>query len=179
MRGAGVISSNRGGQFNPKRHSFGVPSGTSLPSVQIVLSEPFGADCIPGGVSPWGLDAGAPPDLVLSGPVFPCGCVTFPLGLEFVDGSLGFDWEKATDPADKAKAAVKAMSPRDMATSEGLTPSPETGVSSNVRAAGWPKSATFRMSALGHKRTFAAHKPMSAKCQKRTHASAAKRIVTR
>ena len=118
---AGAISSNRGGQFNPKRHSFGAPSGTSLPSVRIVLSEPFGADCIPGGVSPWGLDAGAPPDLVLSGPVFPCGCVTLPLGLEFVDGSLGFDWEKATDTADKAKAAVKAISPRDMATSEGHT----------------------------------------------------------
>jgi hypothetical protein len=92
-----------------------VPSGTSFPSIRIVLSEPFGADCIPGGVSPWGLDAGAPPDLVLSGPVFPCGCVTFPLGSVFVDGSLGFDWEKATDTADKAKAAVKAMIARDMA----------------------------------------------------------------
>ena len=125
--------------FSPKRHSFGVPSGTSFPSVRIVLSEPFGADCIPGGVSPWGLDAGAPPDLVSSGPVFPCGCVTLPLGLVFVDGSLGFDWEKATDTADKAKASVKAMSTRSMATSEGLTPSPEAGVSSNVRGAGWPK----------------------------------------
>jgi hypothetical protein len=100
---------------NPKRHSFGVPSGTSFPSIRIVLSEPSGADCIPGGVSPWGLDAGAPPDLVLSGPVFPCGYVTFPLGSVFVEGSLGFDWEKATDTADKAKVAVKAMIARDMA----------------------------------------------------------------
>src|SRR6478609_7642977 len=101
-----------------KRHSFGVPSRTSVPvpSVRIVLSEPFGADCIPGGVSPWGLDAGAPPtDLVLSGPGFPCGCVTVPLELVLVDGSLGFDWEKATDAADKTKAAVRAMSTRDMA----------------------------------------------------------------
>jgi hypothetical protein len=61
-----------------------------------------------------GLDAGAPPtDLVLSGPVFPCGCVTLPLELVLVDGSLGFDWEKATDAADKTK--VRAMSTRDMA----------------------------------------------------------------
>jgi hypothetical protein len=36
---------------------------------------------MPDGVSPSRLDAGAPPiDLVLTGPVLPCGCVTFPLG---------------------------------------------------------------------------------------------------
>lgn len=35
--------------------------------------EPCGADCIPEGVSPCGLAAGAPPDLVLIGPVGPCG----------------------------------------------------------------------------------------------------------
>jgi hypothetical protein len=57
--------------FHSQRHSFGAPSGTSFPSVRMVLSEPFGAACIPDGVSPCGLDAGAPPDLVLSGPVFP------------------------------------------------------------------------------------------------------------
>jgi hypothetical protein len=30
-----------------------------------VLSEPFGAACMPGGVSPCGLEAGAPPIKVL------------------------------------------------------------------------------------------------------------------
>src|ERR1044072_4909320 len=33
----------------------------------VCFDEPWGADCIPGGVSPCGLDAGAPPDLVSSG----------------------------------------------------------------------------------------------------------------
>jgi hypothetical protein len=41
--------------------------------------------------------------------------MTLPLELVLVDGSLGFDWEKPTDAADKAKAAVRAMSTRDMA----------------------------------------------------------------
>jgi hypothetical protein len=97
-----------------------VPAGTSslFGSARIVLSEPFGADCIPGGVSPWGLDAGAPPpDPVLIGPVFPCGCVTLPPELVLVDGLLGspgFDWEKAADAADKAKAVVRAISLRHM-----------------------------------------------------------------
>ncbi|HEX3340905.1 MAG TPA: hypothetical protein VHT68_17245 [Pseudolabrys sp.] len=110
-----------------RRHSFAVPAGTFslFGSARIVLSEPFGADCIPGGVSPWGLDAGAPPpDPVLIGPVFPCGCVTLPPELVLVDGSpgslgllgllglLGFDWEKAADATDKAKAAVRAISIR-------------------------------------------------------------------
>jgi hypothetical protein len=107
-----------------QRHSFAVPAGTSslFGSARIVLSEPFGADCIPGGVSPWGLDAGAPPpDPVLIGPVFPCGCVTLPPELVLVDGSpgplgllgvLGFDWEKAGDATDKAKVAVRATSIR-------------------------------------------------------------------
>lgn len=102
---------------NPKRHSFAVPAGTSslFGSARIVLSEPFGADCIPGGVSPWGLDAGAPPpDPVLIGPVFPCGCVTLPPELALVGGSLGFDWEKAADAADKTKAVVRAISLRHM-----------------------------------------------------------------
>ena len=101
----------------PKRYSFAVPAGTSslFGSARIVLSEPFGADCIPGGVSPWGLDAGAPPpDPVLIGPVFPCGCVTLPPELALVGGSLGFDWEKAADAADKAKAVVRAISLRHM-----------------------------------------------------------------
>jgi hypothetical protein len=51
---------------------------------------------------------------VLIGPVFPCGCVTLPPELVLVDGSLGFDWEKADDAADKAKAAVSAISLRHM-----------------------------------------------------------------
>jgi hypothetical protein len=34
-----------------------------------------GVACIPGGVSPSGLDAGAPPDEVSTGPVDPCGWV--------------------------------------------------------------------------------------------------------
>src|ERR1019366_6679524 len=39
-----------------------------------VFDEPSGAACMPGGVSPCGLDAGAPPVLVFIGPVQPCGC---------------------------------------------------------------------------------------------------------
>jgi hypothetical protein len=35
--------------------------------------EPFGAACMPAGVSPSGLDAGAPPDVVAVGPVLPWG----------------------------------------------------------------------------------------------------------
>ena len=37
----------------------------------------------------------------------------------------------------------------------------------------WPN---FYMSALGHKRTFAVHKPMSAKCQKRTSCNSPSKI---
>jgi hypothetical protein len=62
---------------------------------------------------PLGLDAGTPPpDPVLMGPVFPCGCVTLPPELALVGGSLGFDWEKAADAADKTKAVVRAISLR-------------------------------------------------------------------
>src|SRR5665647_2559389 len=39
-----------------------------------VFDEPSGAACMPGAVSPCGLEAGAPPGLVLIGPVQPCGC---------------------------------------------------------------------------------------------------------
>jgi hypothetical protein len=39
-----------------------------------VLVDPSGADCMPGGLCPCGLSAGAPPDFVSSGPVQPCGC---------------------------------------------------------------------------------------------------------
>jgi hypothetical protein len=42
----------------------------------IVLLEPSGAACMPGGVCPCGLSAGAPPVPVSRGPVGPCGCVT-------------------------------------------------------------------------------------------------------
>ena len=108
-------------------HSLGAPSGTPFPSVRTGLSEPCGADCIPGGVSPCGLEAGAPPDLVSSGPVFPWGCVTLLLECVFVVDSLEFGWENAGDAANKTKAA--AMSTRSM----GHLPkaSPETGSSSN------------------------------------------------
>jgi hypothetical protein len=37
------------------------------------LDEPSGAACIVGGVSPCGLDGGAPPLPVVIGPVEPCG----------------------------------------------------------------------------------------------------------
>jgi len=40
----------------------------------MVFDEPSGADCMPGGDWPCGLEAGAPPVVVLSGPVQPCGC---------------------------------------------------------------------------------------------------------
>jgi len=40
----------------------------------MVFDEPSGAGCIPGGVWPCGLPAGAPPLLVSTGPVGPCGC---------------------------------------------------------------------------------------------------------
>jgi hypothetical protein len=39
-----------------------------------VLFDPSGAACIPGGLWPCGLSAGAPPDCVLIGPVQLCGC---------------------------------------------------------------------------------------------------------
>ena len=38
-----------------------------------IFDEPSGADCMPGGVSHGGLEAGAPPLVVLIGPVQPCG----------------------------------------------------------------------------------------------------------
>src|SRR5665811_116590 len=38
-----------------------------------VFDEPSGAACMPGAVSPCGLEAGAPPLVVLIGPVQPCG----------------------------------------------------------------------------------------------------------
>ena len=40
----------------------------------VVLEEPSGADCMPGGVWPCGLSGGAPPVPVVIGPVQPCGC---------------------------------------------------------------------------------------------------------
>jgi hypothetical protein len=65
---------------------------------------------MPGGVSPCGLEAGAPPlDLVFIGPVCPCGCITLPLGLPVIDWSVGFDWEKAVVEADNINAAVRTM----------------------------------------------------------------------
>jgi hypothetical protein len=45
-----------------------------LSGATIVLLDPSGAACMPGGLWPWGLSAGAPPDCVLIGPVQPCGC---------------------------------------------------------------------------------------------------------
>ncbi len=100
----------RGKKWTVPSHSFGVPSGIPDASVRVVLSEPFGAACMPGGVSPCGLAAGAPPlDLVFIGPVCPCGCITLPLGLSVVDWSVGFDWEKAVVEADNINAAVRTM----------------------------------------------------------------------
>lgn len=51
-------------------------SRNPLGASTIVLFEPSGAACIPGGVCPCGLEAGAPPVPVSTGPVGPCGCVT-------------------------------------------------------------------------------------------------------
>jgi hypothetical protein len=42
----------------------------------IVREEPSGAACMLGGLWPCGLDGGAPPLPVSSGPVQPCGCFT-------------------------------------------------------------------------------------------------------
>jgi hypothetical protein len=47
------------------------------------LAEPSGAACMFGGLWPCGLDAGAPPLPVSSGPVHPCGWFT-----PFVDGDV-------------------------------------------------------------------------------------------
>jgi hypothetical protein len=47
------------------------------------LEEPSGAACMFGGLWPCGLDAGAPPLPVSSGPVHPCGCFT-----PFVEGDV-------------------------------------------------------------------------------------------
>jgi hypothetical protein len=46
----------------------------------MVLEDPWGAACMPGGVCPCGLSAGAPPEPVSKGPVRPCGCVWPPWG---------------------------------------------------------------------------------------------------
>ena len=106
-------------------HSFGVPSGIPDASVRTVLSEPFGAACMPGGVSPCGLEAGAPPfDLVLIGPALPCGCITLPLGLAVVDWSIEFDWEKAAVEADNINATVKTVILPGMVHLRGHTLSP-------------------------------------------------------
>lgn len=96
-------------------HSFGVLSGIPDASVRTGLSEPFGADCIPGGVSPCGLVAGAPPvDWVLTGPVLPCGCITLPLGLVVVDWSIEFGWAKTIVEADNISAIVRTIILRGM-----------------------------------------------------------------
>lgn len=94
-------------QIGTKTHSFGVPSGIPDGSVRTALSEPFGAACMPGGLSPWGLEAGAPPVvIVLIGPVLPCGCPTLPLGLAVVDGSSEFVCERAAVEPDSVAATA-------------------------------------------------------------------------
>ena len=50
------------------------PSDYFFLGAVVVFEEPSGAGCIPGGDSPCGLEAGAPPSPVLVGPVQPCGC---------------------------------------------------------------------------------------------------------
>jgi hypothetical protein len=69
---------------------------------------------MPGGVSPCGLEAGAPPDLVLIGPGFPCTCVTLPLELSLDCGSAGFDCAKTIVEAHKMKIAVRPVILWDM-----------------------------------------------------------------
>src|ERR1700742_3877603 len=55
-----------------------------LSGPEIVLSDPSGAACMPGGVCPCGLSAGAPPPVpVVIGPVGPCGCI-WPLSFNSV-----------------------------------------------------------------------------------------------
>lgn len=51
---------------------FGRPS--HLGGATVVFVDPSGAGCIPGGLCPWGLSGGAPPEPVLIGPVQPWGC---------------------------------------------------------------------------------------------------------
>ena len=50
------------------------PCGRYFSGSTVVLEEPSGADCMPGGVWPCGLSGGAPPVPVVIGPVQPCGC---------------------------------------------------------------------------------------------------------
>src|SRR5262245_20733138 len=50
---------------------------------EIVFDDPSGAACMPGGVWPCGLSAGAPPWPVVIGPVGPCGCI-WPLSFNSV-----------------------------------------------------------------------------------------------
>jgi hypothetical protein len=65
---------------------------------------------MPGGLSPWGLEAGAPPvDMVLTGPVLPCGWLTLPLGLAEVDLSVESDWERAAVAADDSNTTATTM----------------------------------------------------------------------
>ena len=55
----------------------GMTAGYTMPylgGATTVLVDPSGAGCMPGGLCPCGLSAGAPPDFVSSGPVQPCGC---------------------------------------------------------------------------------------------------------
>ncbi len=127
---------SNGNYAGSELHSFGVPSGIPDASVRTGLSEPFGADCIPGGVSPCGLEAGAPPvDFVLIGPVLPCGCITLPLGLAVVDWSIGFDWAKAIVEADNVSAVVRTIILRGMVHLHGHTLSSDGRLRSHPRPA--------------------------------------------
>jgi len=84
----------------------------------MVFDEPSGAACIPGGVWPCGLSAGAPPDFVSSGPVFPCGCAgpcfsgMIVRPVEYCESLLGSAavvcWEMAP-PVRKSPSAATAM----------------------------------------------------------------------
>src|ERR1700760_1325937 len=84
----------------------------------VVLDEPSGAACIPGGLCPCGLSAGAPPVVVSIGPVQPCGCfcpfasgeVRPLLCCEASDGLFGGCACASTIPAEQSRqAAASAM----------------------------------------------------------------------
>lgn len=70
---------------------------------------------MPAGVSPCGLEAGAPPDLVVIGPVLPCGCTVLPLRLPSVCWSIGFDCACTVVAADTSNGMIRARTLFDIA----------------------------------------------------------------
>jgi hypothetical protein len=72
------------------------------------FDEPSGAACMFGGVSPCGLDSGAPPLPVLSGPVEPCGWLA-PLLVGGFVGSLPEFCACALSVASKPSATAEMI----------------------------------------------------------------------